>query len=83
MLLLSLSSLDLSNLGIKITAGRKVKDWVAEKGFDKFYGARPLKRLLQKQIENKISKMIIAKEVKNGDTISLRLKEDQIIISKK
>tara|TARA_B100000941_G_scaffold35381_2_gene21116 strand:- start:13625 stop:16144 length:2520 start_codon:yes stop_codon:yes gene_type:complete len=76
-------SMKLSNLGIRITSGRKVKDWVAEKGFDKFYGARPLKRLLQKQIENKISKMIIAKEVKNGDTISLRLKEDQIIISKK
>merc|ERR1712093_837673 len=50
----------LENLEISITAGRKVKDWIADKGFDKFYGARPLKRLLQKEIENKISKMIIA-----------------------
>tara|TARA_Y100000746_G_scaffold122021_1_gene104581 strand:- start:798 stop:3323 length:2526 start_codon:yes stop_codon:yes gene_type:complete len=73
----------LENLEINITAGRKVKDWIADKGFDKFYGARPLKRLLQKEIENKISKMIIAKQLKEGDTISLRLKEDEIIISKK
>jgi len=73
----------LENLEINITAGRKVKDWIADKGFDKFYGARPLKRLLQKEIENKISKMIIAKQLKEGDTISLRLKEDVIIISKK
>jgi len=73
----------LLKLNINLQTGKKVKEWISDRGFDKFYGARPLKRLLQKEVENKISKMIIAKEVKEGNTLSLRLKDDEIIVSKK
>jgi|TARA_B110000263_G_scaffold248698_1_gene264210 ATP-dependent Clp protease ATP-binding subunit ClpC len=73
----------LLKMKIDLQTGKKVKEWIANRGFDKFYGARPLKRLLQKEVENKISKMIIAKEVKEGNTLSLRLKDDEIIVSKK
>ena len=69
------------NLQIKIN--KKVKEFIASKGFDKYYGARPLRRLLQKEVENKISKMIISKEIKNGDVLKLTLRENEIIINTK
>ena len=73
--------LELKNLELKIN--KKVKEFIADQGFDKYYGARPLRRLLQKQVENKISKMIISNEVKNGDVLQLTLKENEIMIKKK
>ena len=73
----------LENLNIKIFVPKNVKNWIAENGFDKFYGARPLNRLIQKEIEDKISKMIISKEVSEQDHLYLRLKNNELIISKK
>jgi ATP-dependent Clp protease ATP-binding subunit ClpC len=73
----------LENLNIKIDVPKNVKNWIAENGFDKFYGARPLNRLIQKEIEDKISKMIISKEVSDQDHLYLRLKNNELIISKK
>jgi len=73
----------LDNLNIKIFVPKNVKNWIAENGFDKFYGARPLNRLIQKEIEDKISKMIISKEVSDQDHLYLRLKNNELIISKK
>ena len=73
----------LYNLNIKIFVPKNVKIWIAENGFDKFYGARPLNRLIQKEIEDKISKMIISKEVSDQDHLYLRLKNNELIISKK
>jgi len=73
----------LDNLNIKIFVPKNVKIWIAENGFDKFYGARPLNRLIQKEIEDKISKMIISKEVSDQDHLYLRLKNNELIISKK
>jgi len=68
------------NLSLKIN--KKVKGFIADKGFDKYYGARPLRRLLQKQIENKISKMIISNEIKDGDVLQLTMKENEIMIKR-
>ena len=73
----------LDNLNIKIFVPKNVKNWIAENGFDKFYGARPLNRLIQKEIEDKISKMLISKEVSDQDHLYLRLKNNELIISKK
>ncbi len=44
-------------------------DWLGEQGFDPQYGARPLKRTIQKEIVNRISKMILSGEAQKGDTI--------------
>ena len=76
-------TIKLENLNIKIFVPKNVKNWIAENGFDKFYGARPLNRLIQKEIEDKISKMIISKEVSDQDHLYLRLKNNELIISKK
>jgi ATP-dependent Clp protease ATP-binding subunit ClpB len=44
----------------------KAKEWAAERGYDPIYGARPLKRFLQKQVENKLARAIIGGELKEG-----------------
>lgn len=54
------------------------KKWLAKNGFDSLYGARPLKRLIQKEIQNKIAYMILAGEVRDGEVISLAVKDDQL-----
>jgi len=46
-------------------------DWLAKEGFDPQYGARPLKRLIQKEIVNELSKKMLADEVKPNETIMI------------
>jgi ATP-dependent Clp protease ATP-binding subunit ClpB len=46
-------------------------DWIADQGFDPLYGARPLKRLMQKYILNELSKQILAGKVDKGKTITI------------
>ena len=53
----------------------KAKDYIADKGFDKDYGARPLKRAIQKYIEDALAEEIINSNLKEGDTITMDLDE--------
>ena len=57
-------------------------DWIGEEGFDPQYGARPLKRTIQKEIVNQISKMILSSEVYKGDHIHVTAKDGELIFSK-
>ncbi len=56
---------------IKINITKKAKRYLAENGYSLEMGARPLKRLIQKEIENQISEMIINEEIKKGDVVHL------------
>ncbi|MBK7149486.1 MAG: ATP-dependent chaperone ClpB [Bacteroidetes bacterium] len=56
-------------------------DWLGEEGFDPQYGARPLKRTIQKEVVNKISKMILGGEVQKGQTITLYAKNGELIFA--
>ena len=51
---------------------------IAEKGYDPIYGARPLKRYIQKYVETLSAKLILADRVSSGDTILIDLIEDQL-----
>lgn len=51
----------------------KVKDYLVEHGYDANYGARPLRRLIQREIENGISNLLLNQKVTSGDVISVRL----------
>ena len=48
-----------------------VIDWLAKEGYDPQFGARPLKRLIQKELVNELSKKILAGEVKNDELIKI------------
>ena len=53
---------------------------IAEEGFDKLYGARPLRRAIQNKIEDMLSEKIIDGEVKSGDNITVGVKDDEFTV---
>lgn len=61
----------ISDLGYTVQITDKAKDFVASKGYDVQFGARPLKRAIQTYIEDGICEMILSGELKSGDTISI------------
>ena len=67
--------LRIKDLGYNLKLSKKAKDYIAEKGFDKQYGARPLKRAIQKYIEDALAEEIITSHVQDGDSIIMDLDE--------
>jgi ATP-dependent Clp protease ATP-binding subunit ClpC len=67
--------LRINDLGYNLKLTSKAKDYIANKGFDKEYGARPLKRAIQKYIEDALAEEIINSNLKEGDTITMDLDE--------
>ncbi len=75
----------IENLGFKLTLSDEAKRFIAEKGYDVQYGARPLKRAIQNYLEDGLSEMIVSTELQAGDEILATLNEtkDGITFSKK
>lgn len=65
--------LRIKDLGYELTLTPSAKDYIAEKGFDKEYGARPLKRAIQKYVEDTLAEEIITAHINEGDAITLDL----------
>jgi len=63
--------LRIEELGYKIKLSKKAKDFLAEKGYDIKYGARPLKRTIQKHVEDIIAAEILNSMINEGDTINI------------
>ena len=70
-------------MGYKIELTPKAMDFIAEKGWDEQYGARPLKRAVQKYVEDVLAEAIISSNLHIGDTISIDLSEngDETIVN--
>jgi len=68
----------LAERSIKIEVNEEAKVWLAQRGYDPVYGARPLRRAIQRYMENPISTKILQGEFKEGDTIAVSLKEDNL-----
>ena len=66
----------ISELGYTLKLSKKAKSFIAEKGFDKQYGARPLKRAIQKYVEDALAEEIIQSNAHEGDTITLDIGKD-------
>ncbi|MFP4047168.1 MAG: AAA family ATPase, partial [Bacteroidales bacterium] len=73
----------ISNLGYKVEITKEAKDYVADKGFDVQFGARPLKRAIQKYIEDPMAETIIKQSIKEGDILKVEYNknEDKIDIN--
>ncbi|WP_262910073.1 ATP-dependent Clp protease ATP-binding subunit, partial [Tenacibaculum piscium] len=67
----------IADLGYKLILSEKAKDYIADKGFDKKYGARPLKRAIQKYIEDALAEEIVNSKLDEGDTISMDLDQEE------
>ena len=53
---------------------------LAERGYDPVYGARPLKRLIQQELETPIARQLVKGELRDGDTAAVDVKDDNIVI---
>ena len=68
----------LSDRNIKVALTDAAKNYIIENGYDPVYGARPLKRFLQKHVETLSAKLILEDRVKGGDTIQMDVKEGRL-----
>jgi len=66
----------IDDLGYKLEVTDKAKDFLLEKGYDQRYGARPLKRAIQKYIEDKLADEIIQSELQPGETFTIDIGKD-------
>jgi len=68
----------LADRKIKLEVNEEAKVWLVQKGYDPVFGARPLRRAIQKYVENPVSTKILQGEFKEGDTIAVGLQEDNL-----
>ena len=61
----------MSSLSFRIDLGVGARDWIADKGYDPVYGARPLKRVIQTNIQNPIAELILAGKLSEGEIIKI------------
>ncbi len=67
----------IDGLGYTLKLSDKAKDYIADKGFDRQYGARPLKRAIQKYIEDALAEKIVNAKLKENDSIFMDLDEEK------
>ena len=67
---------------LQLTISEAAKDFIAEEAYEPAYGARPLKRYLQKNVETLLAKKILADEVRTGDKLVLDVENGSLIIRK-
>ena len=65
---------------ITVNLDGKARQWLADKGYDPAYGARPLKRVIQKNVQNPLAEMILAGNIRDGDDIKLSVDKGMLTI---
>ncbi len=73
-------NLRLADRRIKVELDEAARTWVGEKGYDPVYGARPLKRFLQKQIENRLARGLIGGEIAEDSTVRFAVENDALVM---
>ena len=71
---------ELEQKNIHITFSKEVKEYILEKGYDPKYGARPLRRAIQKYVENELAECLLKNEIAPQDNVCLILENDRIAI---
>ena len=71
-----------NNLGINMKITKNGISWLVENGFDKAYGARPLKRVVQRSLENEFAKKLLSGEFQEGDSVVVTSKKNNLVINK-
>ncbi|MBN9603903.1 MAG: ATP-dependent chaperone ClpB [Afipia felis] len=68
---------------IDLVLDKKGRDWLAEKGWDPAYGARPLKRVIQRSVQDPLAEMVLAGEVHDGATVKISAGKDGLTFNGK
>jgi ATP-dependent Clp protease ATP-binding subunit ClpB len=69
----------LADRKIELELDAEARRWLAEKGYDPAYGARPLKRVIQKQLQDPLAEKILAGEVRDGDRVLITAGSDRLL----
>ena len=80
-LMLQDTSNALANKDISLNISKEAKEYILEKGTNLKFGARPLRRAIQRYIEDEISERILKGEISNGQKINIEKKEDSLVFS--
>ena len=70
----------LEHRGVTLTLAESARKWLARKGFDPAMGARPLRRLLRTELEDRLAHELLFGALKKGGTAKLGLKDDQLVL---
>jgi len=71
----------LKDKAIYVTSDKKVKDFLADKGFDQKHGARPLRRAIQEHFEDKLADQLLLKNLRSNLKVKATMKKDEIVFS--
>jgi ATP-dependent Clp protease ATP-binding subunit ClpB len=71
----------LADRKIGLDLDRGAMDWLANEGYDSVYGARPLKRVIQRSLQNPLAQMILEGSVKDGDAVHVGAGADGLVIN--
>jgi ATP-dependent Clp protease ATP-binding subunit ClpB len=69
----------LDERNIAIIVSDKAKDWLAEQGYDPSYGARPLKRVIQRQVQDPLAEKILSGDILDGQSIHISPGDDRLL----
>ena len=72
----------LKNTNITLEASEGVAEFLAKKGYDKVYGARPLRRTIQSMVEDKLAEEVLDGKIQEGDTVIITLQDDKLVFEK-
>ncbi|HWH26558.1 MAG TPA: AAA family ATPase [Pseudolysinimonas sp.] len=72
----------LSERRLQLAVTPDARAWLAEKGFDPIYGARPLRRLMQHEIDDRLARSLLGGDVQDGDTVMVGLGDDELVVTR-
>jgi ATP-dependent Clp protease ATP-binding subunit ClpB len=67
---------------LQLAVTPEARSWLAERGFDPIYGARPLRRLMQHEIDDRLARALLGGEIQDGDTVKVDLSGDELSVSR-
>jgi ATP-dependent Clp protease ATP-binding subunit ClpB len=71
----------LADRKITLSLDEAAKDWLGQKGYDPAYGARPLKRVIQKYVQDPLAEQVLAGKIRDGETVKITANKDGLIIN--
>jgi ATP-dependent Clp protease ATP-binding subunit ClpB len=71
----------LTDRNIVLEYDKSARAWLADQGYDPVYGARPLKRIIQRSLQNPLASLILEGKVTDGETARISADEDGLVIN--
>jgi ATP-dependent Clp protease ATP-binding subunit ClpC len=69
--------------GVTLELTETAKDWLGEKGYDHVFGARPLRRVIQNELEDRLSEALLQERFVPGDTVLVDVQGDDVVLERK